>query len=294
MIKRALLVAIVLLAPVFLAGCANTGANSTINKIWERTVYCRDLGAPVWSSTKAQGCGGTGGTEITKAEYDRERNLWSEERKAKHASLRHKREKERRMQERISRERLEEERISRKQLEVKRERKELLAKQAREREKVEREKRAKQSRSQTCLDFGFKEGSDPHSQCMFDLFMLEQSAAQNLAMQQKLQTMQAEAVDAEERYNRKLRLLEKEIENKEVAQAYQREVQAMRDEAARKAASQNALLEKHLRQFNEQLQAERNFQEGMQMLQYGLDMIDPPRTTTKCQWNAIMQIMTCN
>ena len=68
----------------------------------------------------------------------------------------------------------------------------------------------------------------------------------------------------------------------------------MRDEAARKATSQNALLEKHLRQFNEQLQAERNFQEGMQMLQYGLDMIDPPRTTTKCQWNAIMQTMTCN
>ena len=92
---------------------------------------------------------------------------------------------------------------------------------------------------------------------------------------------------------RKLRLLEKEIENKEVAQAYQREVQAMRDEAATKAALQDALLKKHLRQFNEQLQAKRDFEQGMQMLQYGLGMINPPRTTTTCKWSEIMQTMTC-
>ena len=30
------------------------------------------------------------------------------------------------------------------------------------------------------------------------------------------------------------------------------------------------------------------------MMQYGLDMIDPPRNTTTCRWNAAMQTMTCN
>jgi len=43
-----------------------------------------------------------------------------------------------------------------------------------EREKAERVNRVMQSRSQTCLSFGFKERSDPHSQCMFDLFKIEQ------------------------------------------------------------------------------------------------------------------------
>ena len=39
-----------------------------------------------------------------------------------------------------------------------------------------------EGRSNTCKGFGFKEGSEALAQCMFDLYKLEQSAAQNQAL----------------------------------------------------------------------------------------------------------------
>ena len=104
----------------------------------------------------------------------------------------------------------------------------------------QRERQEMQGRSNTCKGFGFKEGSEALAQCMFDLYKLEQSAAQN---------------------------------------------QALRSQAASDAAAQRALLQQQIDQ--------QNFNQGIQLLQQSQRMLNPPTPTTTCQWNDIMQTMTC-
>ena len=118
----------------------------------------------------------------------------------------------------------------------------------------QRERQEMQGRSNTCKGFGFKEGSEALAQCMFDLYKLEQSAAQNQALRSQA------ASDAAQN-------------------------QALRSQAASDAAAQRALLQQQIDQ--------QNFNQGIQLLQQSQRMLNPPTPTTTCQWNDIMQTMTC-
>ena len=43
-----------------------------------------------------------------------------------------------------------------------------------------------------------------------------------------------------------------------------------------------------------QIAEDQRFSQGMQLLQDAARIVNPPRTTTTCQWNAIAKTMTCN
>jgi hypothetical protein len=222
-IIRALLVAVVLLAPVFLAGCSS-GYTAPPAAPPEYVGELRDgkangQGTLTWASgdalakyvgefrngkmhgqgtlTYADGAKYVGefkdgayngqGT-ITYADGRAEESIWKD---GVFQSLTAKGRKQRQAYE---------EKLLQEQLAA-----ELLKQQ-------QRQKQAMQIRLETCKEFGFKEGSESSAQCMFDLFKLEQEAIQS----------QATSNTASER-------------------------------SATSAASQNALLAQQQRQIDEQL-----------------------------------------
>ena len=71
-----------------------------------------------------------------------------------------------------------------------RQRQQAIQQQQRQQQKAvqQHQQQAMQGRSNTCKGFGFKENTEAHAQCMFDLFKLEQSAAQSQALQSQAES----------------------------------------------------------------------------------------------------------
>lgn len=105
-------------------------------------------------------------------------------------------------------------------------------------------------------------------------------------------------VAAEHAQRQRQRQAEQAAENKRQrrAQIEQQAAAIERQRQAQQAAAieQQRRLADAIAETKRAFESERERQRGWEIMQYGLGMIDPPRTTTKCQWNAIMQTMTCN
>ena len=86
----------------------------------------------------------------------------------------------------------------------------------------QQQQQAMQGRSNTCKGFGFKENTEAHAQCMFDLFKLEQqAAAQQLAVQS--QAVQNQAVQSQAASNAAAQraLLQQQIDQQNFNQGIQ-------------------------------------------------------------------------
>ena len=100
----------------------------------------------------------------------------------------------------------------------------LRAKQTHEQQQAaqQQQQQAMQGRSNTCKGFGFKENTETHAQCMFDLFKLEQqSVAQQLTIQSQAEQNQALQSQAASNAASQRALLQQQIDQQNFNQGIQ-------------------------------------------------------------------------